>query len=115
MDILPKLEWCCVEILEGSTSFRSILTLQEIQQNNFTGDEIGENIISEGLAGKTSKIFNLILHIQIGECLVFQHCRNFPEPNFFTSKGRCAHTISIISIKIFNFHLAKHSIFYSDL
>ena len=59
MDILPKLEWCCVEILEGSTSFRSILTLQEIQQNNFTGDEIGENIISEGLAGKTSKIFNL--------------------------------------------------------
>ena len=52
MDILPKLEWCCVEILEGSTSFRSILTLQEIQQNNFTGDEIGENIISEGLAGK---------------------------------------------------------------
>ena len=57
MDILPKLEWCCVEILDGSSSFRSILTLQEIQQNNFTGDEIGENIISEGLAGKTLKIF----------------------------------------------------------
>ena len=55
MDILTKLEWCCVEIPEGSSSFRSILTLQEIKQNNFTGDEIGENIISEGLAGK--KIF----------------------------------------------------------
>ena len=55
MDILTKLEWCCVEIPEGSSSFRSILTLQEIKQNNFTGDEIGENIISEGLAGM--KIF----------------------------------------------------------
>ena len=60
MDILPKLEWCCVEIPEGSSSFRSILTLQEIQQNNFTGDEIGENIISEGLAGKTKIIFEFL-------------------------------------------------------
>ena len=46
--------------------FRSILTLQEIQQNNFTGNEIRENIISEGLAGK--KIFFETL--KMGEKLV---------------------------------------------
>ena len=32
------------------------------------------------------KNVNLILHFQIGECLIFQHCKKFPEPIFLHLK-----------------------------
>ena len=50
MEILPKLEWCCVEIPGVQTTYRSILTREQIKNENDL--EIGDNVNIDGKRGK---------------------------------------------------------------
>ena len=40
MEILPKLEWCCVEIPAGQETYRSVLTCTQIKSEIYSDLEI---------------------------------------------------------------------------
>ena len=44
MEILPKLEWCCVEIPAGQETYRSVLTRTQIKSEIYSDLEIGDNV-----------------------------------------------------------------------
>ena len=44
MEILPKLEWCCVEIPVGQVTHRSVLTRTQIKSEIYSDLEIGDNV-----------------------------------------------------------------------
>ena len=44
MEILPKLEWCCVEIPVGQNTYRSILTPTQIKNEIYSDLEIGDRV-----------------------------------------------------------------------
>jgi len=44
MEILPKLEWCCVEIPVGQNTYRSILTPTQIKNEIYSDLEIGDSV-----------------------------------------------------------------------
>ena len=44
MEILQKLEWCCVEIPVGNITHRSVLTPAQIQSEIYSDLEIGDNV-----------------------------------------------------------------------
>ena len=44
MEILPKFEWCCVEIPVGQNTYRSILTPTQIKNEIYSDLEIGDSV-----------------------------------------------------------------------
>ena len=59
MEILPKLEWCCVEIPAGSITYRSVLTRTQINTEIYSDLEIGDNVNVDDKQGKTECLMNV--------------------------------------------------------
>ena len=77
MEILPKLEWCCVEIPVGQNTYRSILTPTQIKNEIYSDLEIGDSVNVDDKQGEdisfdqfwspTSHMVTLMLVTDVGD------------------------------------------------
>ena len=63
MEILPKLEWCCVEIPVGQNTYRSILTPTQIKNEIYSDLEIGDSVNVDDKQGE-NHLNNLVTNIK---------------------------------------------------
>ena len=56
MEILPKLEWCCVEIPVGQNTYRSILTPTQIKNEIYSDLEIGDSVNVDDKQGENNLV-----------------------------------------------------------
>ena len=71
MEILPKLEWCCVEIPVGQNTYRSILTPTQIKNEIYSDLEIGDSVNVDDKQGE-NHLNNLVTNIKNSSPHIFR-------------------------------------------